>query len=58
MKVSPYKLAQMCDVKHPQMVYNYIKQGLIRATKNELGKWEVDLDEPSVVKFVTKRTSK
>ena len=55
MKMSPYKLAKIANVKNPQMVYNYIRQGLIHAEKNELGKWQVDSDEETVVKFLDKR---
>lgn len=55
--VSPYRLAMIVGVR-PQMVYNYIREGYIKSTLNELGKKQVDLNEASVVKFIAKRTTK
>lgn len=53
--VSPYRLAKESG-KIPQMVYNYIRMGLIKAHKNDLGKWVVPKDEAN--KWLEKWTSK
>lgn len=42
--VSPYRLAKESG-KIPQMVYNYIRMGLIKATKNDLNHWVISVDE-------------
>lgn len=54
-KVSPYRLAKDSG-KIPQMVYNYIRMGLISAKKNELGKWEIEPSEAN--RWRSKWTSK
>jgi hypothetical protein len=52
--VSPYRLAKEAG-KIPQMVYNYIRMGLIRARKNELGHWQITAEEAN--KWYAKWTS-
>ena len=48
--ISPYKLSKLegkmrdCEVK-PQKIYNYIRQGYIKSTKNSLGHYEVSREE-------------
>jgi len=42
--LSPYKFAEVCG-KRPQMVYNYIKNGMIHPRVTETGKMVLDVEE-------------
>ena len=53
--LSPYKFAKAIDV-HPQMVYNYIKNGLLAAEVNDLGKKFLTPDTMNA--YVEKRAAK
>ncbi len=46
--LTPYRFAKL-EGKKPQMVYNYIKKGLIKATKNETGHYV--LNEAEMAKW-------
>jgi len=52
--VSPYRLAKESG-KIPQMVYNYIRMGLIKSRRNELGKHQISAEEAN--KWFEKWTS-
>lgn len=56
MQISPYKLAKDLGIKNPQLVYNYIRQGYLNATKNDLGHWVLDTEDPKNQKFIERRT--
>jgi predicted site-specific integrase-resolvase len=59
--LSPYQLAKVCSdltgrLVRPQMLYSYVKQGLIPSQKNEVGKIVVSAEDAKVWlgKFVPK----
>lgn len=53
--LSPYKFADVVG-KRPQMVYNYIKNGMIKVRFTETGKMVIDPEE--MTKWYTKWTTK
>jgi hypothetical protein len=53
--LSPYKFAEATG-KRPQMVYNYIKNRLIKANVTETGKMVLSVDE--MTKWATKWAEK
>lgn len=57
MLISPYRLAKELNIKNPQLVYNYIRQGYLVASKNELGHWILDTEDPKNAKFIERRSS-
>lgn len=56
MKISPYRLAKDLGIKNPQLVYNYIRQGYLVATKNELNHWILDTEDPKNQKFIERHS--
>ena len=53
--LSPYRLGKLMQIR-PQMVYNYIRHGYIKATANSTGKMQVSQAE--AIRFATKYLSK
>jgi hypothetical protein len=63
--VSPYRLAEVTSQVigrqvRPQVVYSYVRQGFIKAHKNDLGKWVVARDVAVAwsLKYVTNNFGK
>ena len=64
-EVSPYKLSKIASelvgrYVREQMVYSYVRQGLIKGSKNELGKWSIKREDANVWlnKYVPKHVVK
>ena len=58
---SPYRLTVICEtimgrMVRPQMVYSYVRQGMIKGSKNSDGKWEItrEVGKEWLVKYITK----
>ena len=52
--ISPYRLGKMMKIR-PQMIYNYIKNGYIPASRNELHKLVIKKDDANA--FIEKYES-
>ncbi len=53
--ISPYRLGILMNVR-PQMIYNYIRNGYISATKSDTDKLRISQSE--AIRFATKYLSK